>query len=252
MALNPESIALVGAIFLLAGLIKGVVGLGLPTVSLALLTVTVGLKAGIALMLVPSFATNVWQAVVGGRGRALMARLWTMLLAVVIGLWFGTGVLARSDAVILSAIFGGLLMLWSAYGLLLPRMPQPGTRERLLSPIFGAVTRLHHGADGLVHVRACCISVPWAGTRCTRPGDGDLLHRVDRGVGPRHVGKGAAALELGLLSVAGLPTAFAGMWLGKKARPSGRGNVSPGLLRRPLRVGGVRSRRLSFSRLFVG
>ena len=219
MALNPESIALVGAIFLLAGLIKGVVGLGLPTVSLALLTVTVGLKAGIALMLVPSFATNVWQAVVGGRGRALMARLWTMLLAVVIGLWFGTGVLARSDAVILSAIFGGLLMLWSAYGLLSPRMPQPGTRERLLSPIFGAVTGFITGLtgsfvipgvlylqslglerDALVQAMGICFTVSTVALALAMSG------------------RGLLPSELGLLSVAGLPTAFAGMWLGKKIR----------------------------------
>ncbi|MEC7656167.1 MAG: sulfite exporter TauE/SafE family protein, partial [Pseudomonadota bacterium] len=49
---SPESVAIVAAVLLLAGFVKGVVGLGLPTVSLGLLTAVFGLKAAIALMLV--------------------------------------------------------------------------------------------------------------------------------------------------------------------------------------------------------
>ena len=53
---------LVFSTFLLAGMIKGVIGLGLPTVSLAILTVVIGLPQAMALLLVPSLLTNVWQA----------------------------------------------------------------------------------------------------------------------------------------------------------------------------------------------
>ena len=41
--------------FLLAGLVKGVIGLGLPTVSLAILTVALDLPSAMVLLLVPSF-----------------------------------------------------------------------------------------------------------------------------------------------------------------------------------------------------
>ncbi len=58
---TPETLAVVATAFLLAGFVKGVVGLGLPTVALALLTATLGLREAVALMLVPSFATNLWQ-----------------------------------------------------------------------------------------------------------------------------------------------------------------------------------------------
>ena len=52
----------VAATFLLAGTVKGVIGLGLPTVSLAILTVLLDLPSAMALLLVPSFVTNLWQA----------------------------------------------------------------------------------------------------------------------------------------------------------------------------------------------
>ncbi len=58
---NVETLAIVAAAFVLAGFVKGVIGMGLPTVSLALLAIALGLKEAMALMLIPSFVTNVWQ-----------------------------------------------------------------------------------------------------------------------------------------------------------------------------------------------
>ena len=73
---DPTILAIVLATFVLAGTVKGVIGLGLPTVSLALLTVALDLPSAMALLLLPSFITNVWQAAVGGHGREIIKRLW--------------------------------------------------------------------------------------------------------------------------------------------------------------------------------
>ena len=47
--------------FLLAGFVKGVIGLGLPTVSMGLLTLVMAPAKAASLLIVPSFVTNVWQ-----------------------------------------------------------------------------------------------------------------------------------------------------------------------------------------------
>ena len=73
---DPATLALVAGVLLLAGTVKGVVGLGLPTVTLALLTATTGLEAAVAVMLLPSLVTNLWQALAGG-GFAVL--LWGFL-----------------------------------------------------------------------------------------------------------------------------------------------------------------------------
>ena len=106
---SPEVIAFVAATFLLAGAVKGVVGLGMPTVSLALLTATLGLKEAMALMLIPSFVTNVWQGLAGGAFKAIVRRLWTMLAAAAVATWLGVSILAGADAVLLSGMLGLLL-----------------------------------------------------------------------------------------------------------------------------------------------
>jgi uncharacterized membrane protein YfcA len=99
--------------FLLAGTIKGVIGLGLPTVSLALLTVTIGLPNAMALILVPSFITNLWQAIVGGNGRVVLRRIWLFLLMASVTVWLGAEALSRVDFQMLSGLLGVLIVAYS-------------------------------------------------------------------------------------------------------------------------------------------
>ena len=68
--------------FFLAGLVKGIIGLGLPTISLALLTIATDLPTSMALLLVPSLITNVWQAIGGRHGYVIILRLWPFFLLV--------------------------------------------------------------------------------------------------------------------------------------------------------------------------
>lgn len=147
-AVTPGTVSLIGLTFFLAGLVKGVIGLGLPTVSLALLTATLGLKEAVALLLVPSFATNLWQGAVGGNLRAILRRTWSLLVAVCIGTWFGAGILARGDAALLSGLLGLLLCAYAASSLTRIRLPAPGKAEWIWSPAVGAVNGFLTGMTG--------------------------------------------------------------------------------------------------------
>ncbi|MEH6625632.1 MAG: hypothetical protein V7739_04255 [Motiliproteus sp.] len=86
---DAPTIFIIAATFLLAGSVKGITGLGLPTVSLALLTVAIDMPTAMALLLVPSFATNLWQAVVGGNGHEVLVRIWPFKLAATATVWLG-------------------------------------------------------------------------------------------------------------------------------------------------------------------
>lgn len=143
-----ETIILVGLTFLVAGAVKGVVGLGLPTVSLALLTVTLGLKPALALLIFPSLITNAWQAVEGGRFWELLRRLGTLLVFVCVGTWLGVAVLAVSKVVWLSLLFGVLLMVYAGSSLAGLRLSAPGDQEWWLSPAVGLVNGLLTGLTG--------------------------------------------------------------------------------------------------------
>ena len=91
------AIIAIAATFLLAGGVKGIIGLGLPTVSLGLLTAVLDLTTAMALFIVPSLVTNLWQAVVGGNGRAVVLQIWPFLFMATATVWLGASALTRLD-----------------------------------------------------------------------------------------------------------------------------------------------------------
>ena len=145
---TTEVIIIVCATFLLAGWVKGVVGLGLPTIALALLAATVGLREAIALMLIPSLVTNVWQGLAGGAFAVLMHRLWPLLLAACLGTWLGVGVLAQADAALLTGLLGVMICAYAGVSLATPQVPPPGRWETVLSPSVGAFGGVVTGLTG--------------------------------------------------------------------------------------------------------
>lgn len=104
----PE-LAVIGVTFLLAGGVKGIIGMGMPTVSLAILTAMLGLQPAMALLLVPTLVTNLWQALIGGHLATIVRRLWPFLLASMLAVWPGVMVLARVDDRWLSLLLGVLI-----------------------------------------------------------------------------------------------------------------------------------------------
>jgi uncharacterized protein len=106
---DPSTVLVVIGTFLLAGAVKGVIGLGLPTVSLALLTVALDLPTAMALLLMPSFVTNLWQSVTGGSAIVILSRLWPFLLMATTTVWIGVLALARLDFTLLTGLLGARL-----------------------------------------------------------------------------------------------------------------------------------------------
>ncbi|WP_217807849.1 sulfite exporter TauE/SafE family protein [Oceanibacterium hippocampi] len=145
---EPAAMVAIALTFLLAGGVKGVVGLGLPTVSLALLATVFDLTTAMALMIVPSLATNLWQAATGGNARALIRRLWPFLLAATATIWIGAAMLTRLDVGLLTALLGVLLVAYAALGLAGVRITIRPPRERWAGPGFGAANGLLTGLTG--------------------------------------------------------------------------------------------------------
>lgn len=139
---------IIAATFLLAGGVKGVVGLGLPTVSLGLLTATLDLTTAMALLLIPSFVTNVWQALVGGHGKVVMRRIWPFLLFATVTIGFGSNALSTMNPLYLSILLGVLLLAYSAVSLQGFRFLISYQHEKWAGPIFGSVNGVLTGMTG--------------------------------------------------------------------------------------------------------
>lgn len=150
----PDILAFIAAAFVIAGLVKGLTGLGLPAMSLGLMLLALELRDAMAVLVVPLFLTNVWQGVTGGQFRAIVNRLWPLFATGVVAVWFAVGVMIGADPAILAMGLGTVLAGYSAYSLATPQIRPPGHWEGVLSPLVGAVTGTIGGLTGSMAVPA--------------------------------------------------------------------------------------------------
>jgi uncharacterized membrane protein YfcA len=148
MRIDSSALAIVALTFFLSGIVKGGVGLGLPTVSLAVLTIAIGLQPAMALLLAPSFVTHVWQAVAGVHAWAILARLWLFMLAMAMTIWLGASLSASLRMWVLMSLLGVVLVTYAMIGLCDPRMSIATRRAVWVSPLAGLLTGVCTGLTG--------------------------------------------------------------------------------------------------------
>ena len=144
----PVLAAIAGA-FLLAGFVKGVIGLGLPTVSIGLLGLLMTPAQAAAILVVPSLVTNVWQAAVGGTLLALARRLWPLLAGTCIGTVIGVALLPRDDNGRATVWLGLALAIYAVLGLVKVQFSVPRHAETWLGLLMGTATGAITVATGI-------------------------------------------------------------------------------------------------------
>lgn len=217
--------ALIAFVFLLAGFSKGLIGLGLPTIAMALLSLLASPVEAAALLLLPSFVTNLVQIAPAREAWRMARRLWPMLAGVVLGtalgglLWGGFG--GRYGATVL----GLALAAYGALGLLAWRPAWPERWGAVVGTATGALT----AATGVFVIPA----VPWLqGIGLAR----DALVRAlglaflvsTLALGALLGGAGALEPRLVLASALALLPALAGQALGARLR----GRLSEAMFKR--------------------
>jgi hypothetical protein len=216
---STDFLVTAAGVFLFAGFVKGVIGIGLPTIAVALLAATFDLKAGLALIVVPAFTTNVWQATVGGHFVPIVRRLAVFIIGAAIGIWLGVGVLAGADALLISGFFGIMLCIYSAVALATPQIPPPGRLEPYIAPVMGVISGFVAGLMGSFVVPGSLYLQALGMQRDTFvQAMGITFLCATLALGVSLVGHGMMPRELGMLSAAALVPAFAGMLIGQHVR----------------------------------
>ncbi len=216
---DVPTILVIAATFLLAGSVKGITGLGLPTVSLALLTVAIDMPTAMALLLVPSFATNIWQAAVGGNGREVLIRIWPFLLAATVTVWLGAMALTKVDFSILSALLGGLLIVYSMTNLAGYSFQLSRKNEQWMGPVLGCMNGVLTGMTGSFVVPGVLYLQAIGLTRdALIQAMGMLFSASTLALAMALQGNSLLSLELVAVSTLALAPAIFGMVIGQKIR----------------------------------
>ena len=140
---------LIAAVFLLAGFVKGVLGLGLPTVSMGLLAVTMQPSRALAIVIAPAIITNIWQTFGGPYLRDILRRLWPLMLCTVIGSLMSAGAMSGPYARYGSIGLGALLVIYAVIGLTQFRLRIERRNEKWVGGLVGLVTGVISASTGV-------------------------------------------------------------------------------------------------------
>jgi uncharacterized membrane protein YfcA len=153
-AAGPGLLTAIAAIFALAGLVKGVVGLGLPTVSMALLALLMPPAEAAALLIAPSLLTNVWQMRPWTTLLPMLSRLWRMQLGACVGTLAASAWLGAPAGAWAVLSLGLALMIYAGLGLAELRFSVRRKDEHWLAPLVGLLTGAVTAATGVFVIPA--------------------------------------------------------------------------------------------------
>ncbi|KAB7895629.1 TSUP family transporter [Rouxiella sp. S1S-2] len=154
---TPAMLTMIAATFLLAGTIKGITGMGLPTVAMGLLGSLISPATAAGLLLLPSFITNLLQ-LRGTTGLTrLCVRLWPMMVMIVAGTMLGSHWLATGSNHHTTLALGMALVVYAVWTLFAKPLYVGARLEVWLSPLIGLTTGLLTGGTGVFVIPA----VPW-------------------------------------------------------------------------------------------
>jgi uncharacterized membrane protein YfcA len=151
---SAQLILIVTLTFFLAGMVKGVTGMGLPTVAMGVLGAIIPPVAAASMLIIPSLVTNVWQLFAGPRFAVLALRLWPMMLGIVVGSVAGSSLLISANTGWTTTALGAALALYAAFSLLARPLSVPARAERWLSPVVGLTTGMVTGGTGVFVIPA--------------------------------------------------------------------------------------------------
>ena len=149
MALSLPDIAILIAVFVLAGLVKGAIGLGLPTIAMGLLGAWFPPATAAAILILPALLTNVWQMASGPDLVAIVRRHFLMYLFAVLGTLLAIRIITDANTRVTTALLGLTLVSYAIVGLSGWRLVIRGKSEFWLGQVVGFVAGILNGATGV-------------------------------------------------------------------------------------------------------
>ncbi len=205
------------AAFAIGGTIKGLLGFGLPLTTMSLLLVFFDVPTAVALNALPILVGNLFQANRGGLLASTVRRFWPLLITLAVGTWAGATLIVVLDPRWLLGVLGVIVVSFCAISHYHPGLTLPPRAERpvgaavgLVAGVMGGISTIQ-GPPLIIYVTSLRLDkdafVAALGTFFLMGGIFVTLSFVERGV---------LDATTGPWSLACVPPALAGMWLGRR------------------------------------
>jgi uncharacterized protein len=149
--MSALQMAVVAMSFIIAGIAKGALGIGLPVIAIGFMTFALPLDQAIAIMTIPTLTTNAWQAAYGEGLWRLLRRFWLMAATITVSI-LATASLGHLGSPATEAWLGVVLALYATLGLLAWRPTITRRTERWSGPLVGVLTGAVVGTTGIAAV----------------------------------------------------------------------------------------------------
>lgn len=145
---DPQVLGWVMFACLMGGLVKGVLGFGMPLIALPLMVLVLPLPTAIALLVVPILTSNVQQIIMTGYLGEVWRRFRVMIVIMPVVVLVGVQFLLSVDSRWLELILGVVILIIS--GISTVRPPELSRRaERVLTPLVGVAAGLIGGISSI-------------------------------------------------------------------------------------------------------
>lgn len=142
------SLAIIASAFLAGGMIKGILGIGLPLVTVPVIATFTDPLYAISLMFVPAVTSNILQARQAGLSKAIVRKYWMVCVGVIVGTALGTEVLTESDTAT-AQLFLSVVVVLFCISQLMSTLPAMSERWRkYVTPVLGSVSGFAGGISG--------------------------------------------------------------------------------------------------------
>lgn len=142
-------IFIAAAVFVLAGTIKGIGGIGLPTASISLLSQFYDPYSAIALVIFPMMFSNIWQMHQSGDVVRIFKTFWPFGLMLMIFILIFSSLSAAIPVEMLMIILGGVIILFSLCSLLIHPPELPDRFDTLAQVIAGSLAGIMGGLTAI-------------------------------------------------------------------------------------------------------
>ncbi len=140
LGLEWDMIAILTGALIIGGIVKGVVALGLPMVTIAILLNFLPPLTVLGILVMPIMVTNLWQSARLGSMMKPLKRYWTMIATGLVFLFIGAELIVGMGTDVLFGVLGACVACFSAFSLARPSMtPLRPETEKWAGPLAGAV-----------------------------------------------------------------------------------------------------------------
>jgi len=147
--LGPVELVILVAGLAVAGLAKGISGMGLPLIATPILAGVFGPRMAVTIVTIPIFAANSLLLAQGFRSRGLLRGLRPLIAASVVGTAIGTLLLAQLDQRTFAILIAAMVVVFVARGDRLLGDDPAALRARILGPLVCFVGGVLQGTTSI-------------------------------------------------------------------------------------------------------